>query len=204
MVPIYNTNPRFYNPRYMNNESLKQVKSIYGEILGIADHLPISSVGVTIVALYHSAVDRLNEVSGENFNRFKVSPNEGISANGRLHSASVVRPKMTSLLSTLEYTYGLHKTQRGEASQAPTIVTINNNNSVNISVTPLQQILEQISDNDSLRTDVEELKSVIEGNKDKQRASGLLNSIQQKSWDIFIALLPAVLQGLGSLPPQQQ
>lgn len=186
----------------MADVTLNRIRSIYGEVLGLADHLPSHAVNVTTVELYNSAIDRLNGVADDDFNRFKVLPGEGLSMNGRLHSTSTVRPKMTSLLSTLEYTYGFSKTQRGELQQAPTIVTIHNNNQVNITVTPIQQILDRVSDED-LRADIEELRDIIEGSKDIEKASGVLSKIQEKSWDVFIALLPVVLQTLGNLSTQQ-
>lgn len=179
-----------------------RIKGIYGEILGIAAHLEGFGVPVAVVGLYNSAIDRLNVIADDDFNRFKIAPSEGIDHTHRYHSMNAVKPKMTSLLSTLEYTYGLHKTQRDEAQHIPMVVTINNNNSVNVSVTPIQQILENVTDED-LRTDIEELRTIIEGNKDAKAASGILSKIQEKSWDVFIALLPVVLQALGNLPSQQ-
>lgn len=187
----------------MADKILNQLRSIYGEILGIADHLPNDVVPVQVVSLYNSAVDRLSQVASDDLDRFKIGPSEGVNYNYRYHETDIVKPKMTSLLASLEYTYGFSKNQRGESQQPPTIVTINNNNQVSINVTPIQQIIDNVSDQD-LRADIEKLRDIIEGSKDTEKASGVLNKIQEKSWDVFIALLPVVLQTLGNLPSQQQ
>lgn len=182
---------------------IDQIKSIYGEILGIADHVPSHAVPSSVIDLYNEAVDRLIAVASErSYARFKVLVSDGVIRNGRvLYPTASARPRMTAILSSLEYTYGFSKTQRGEVQQ-PTIVTIHNNNQVNISVTPIQEIIERVSDEDLIR-DIEELRSIIEGSKDTKQASSLLSKIQEKSWDVFIALLPVVLQSLGNLPPSQ-
>lgn len=188
----------------MADRIINQIKSIYGEILGIADHVPAHAVPSSVIDLYNDAIDRLMEVSSErNYGRFRILGSDGVSRGGRiLYSTASTRPRMTAVLSALEYTYGFSKTQRGEVQQTPMIVTIHNSNQVNVSVTPIQEIIEQLSD-EYLRKDVEELRSIIEGSKDTKQASSLLSRIQERSWDVFIALLPVVLQSLGNLPPSR-
>lgn len=176
-----------------------QIKSIYGEILGIADHLPSHAVPSSVIDLYNSAIDQLAEVASvDTYSRFKVLQTDGTHFRGKIqYSTAAARPKMTAALASLEYTYGFQKNQRGHSEQPPTtIVTITNNNQLSVNVIPIQKILQNITD-EGLRKDVEELKAVIEGDKDKKKASGLLSKIQEKSWDIFIALLPVVLEKLG-------
>jgi hypothetical protein len=182
----------------MTGEIIDRIKSIYGEILGIADHLPSHAVTGSVIDLYNLAIDRLIEAASESsYSRFKVTLSDGISRNNKiLYTTASARPKMTAALSLLEYTYGFRKTQRGEVEQPTTIVTIHNNNQLTVTVIPIQYILERVTDED-LKKDIEELKTLIEGSKDKKKASNLLNTIQQKSWDIFIALLPVVLEKLG-------
>lgn len=150
-----------------------------------------------MVTLYNGAIERLNSISGDDFSRFKISTRHSRVYKGNaLYATDLVRPIMTSVLSTLEYTYGFRKTHRGEAQQPTNIITVNNNNQLSVTVISIQSILEKVTD-DNLRSDIQELKAVIEGDKDKKKASRLLNIIQQKSWDVFIALLPVVLEKLG-------
>lgn len=77
------------------------------------------------------------------------------------------------------------------------IVTVNNNNQLGVTVVPIEHILQKVTD-ENLRKDIEELKTVIEGSRDKKKANGLLSKIQEKSWDVLIALLPVVLEKLGN------
>jgi hypothetical protein len=181
----------------MADRTLQQVKALYGEILGIADHLPTSLLNPSVIELYNGAVDELSKVSNSDYSRFEAT-HADISRNFKntVYRVDTVKPKMGALLSRLEQEFDLHKPSRGEQLSSPTIVTINNNNQFSVTIVPIQEVLQSITDVD-LCADVEALKEVIQGDKDKHKASSLLNRIQQKSWDVFIALLPIVLEQLG-------
>jgi hypothetical protein len=179
----------------MAEKQVQQVRNIYGEILGIGDHLPTGTVKASVTDLYNAAVDELNKVSGSDYSRFKIGTGEYIRLD--IYRADSVRAKIASLLARLEQEFGFHKPLlRGESQPSTNIVTINNNNQLSVTVVPIQEILQRIIDPE-LRVEVEELKTIIEGDKDMSKASRLLNAIQQKSWDVFIALLPVVLERLG-------
>lgn len=178
----------------MAEKQVQQIKALYGEILGTADHLPKNSVHRTVIQLYNGAVDDLNRISDSDYSRFKANQDDLYS--DPYYAVSSLKPKMGALLARLEQEFDFHKPNRGEQSAAPMIMTVTNNNQLNVTIVPIQEILQNITDED-LRADVEELKAIVQGSKDKRRASNLLNSIQQKSWDVFIALLPVVLEHLG-------
>ena len=182
----------------MTTEKNQEIRYIYGDILGLADHLPEEYVERSTIELYNGAIDTLNDVSGIDFSRFRVTKTDAI--DDRYYPTSAVKPIMGSILSRLEQQFGFFKPSRGEQRTAPMIMTVNNTNQLNLTVVPIQEILQNITDAD-LRADVEDLRAVVQGDKNKKKASSILNAIQQKSWDVFIALLPTVLEHLGKQPP---
>lgn len=179
----------------MAERKLQQIQALYGEILGMADHLPSDTVNLSLVKIYNSCIDELNSATENDYSRFKASDDDAFVINDTYWTSSL-KPKMGGLLARLEQEFGFSKPQRGTGRPSTNIITIHNNNQLSVTVVPIQEILQGITDPD-LRADVEELRDVIEGDKSKQRASSLLNTIQQKSWDIFLALLPLVLERLG-------
>jgi hypothetical protein len=179
----------------MADRQIQQIRSIYGEILGIADHLAPNLVPASSIVLYNGAIDELSSISASDYSRFKATSADAYSQTD--YYVSAVKPKMGSLLARLEQEFGFYKPERGAPQPTTNIVTIHNNNQLSVTVIPIQEVLQTITDDEGLRADVEALKAVIEGNKDKKRASSLLSSIQQKSWEVFIALLPVVLEHLG-------
>jgi hypothetical protein len=180
---------------FMADLQIQKIRSIYGEILGIADHLPDGLVvNSAVTNLYNSAIDELSTVSNSDYSRFRVNQDDFFRTD--MYKIATVKPKMGSVLARLEQEFGFYKPSRGEYRAAPVIMTVNNNNQLNITITPIQEVINTINDN-ALRADVEALKAIIEGDKNKARASSLLNKIQQRSWEVFIAILPVVLERLG-------
>lgn len=154
----------------MAERQIQQIRNIYGEILGIADHLPptTSAVTTSVVNLYNSAVDELNRVSDSNYDRFKITSADTSRYHANAYTADTVKPKLGATLARLEQEFGFHKPSRGESQPSTTIVTVNNNNQLSVTVVPIQEVLQTITD-ESLRADVEALKEVIQGDKDKPR-----------------------------------
>jgi hypothetical protein len=169
------------------------IKSIYGEITGILGQLPsireTSTVPVAIADQYNSAVDELTRVSGTDYSRHRTPYD-----NDRFTLTSNIRTRVGSLARRLEQEYGYGDSK--SAPLNPVIVTVNQNQQLSVSITPIQQIIDS-SQSEELRDDLDELKIALEQSKDSKKASGLLNAIQQKSWETFIAVLPVVLEYLG-------
>lgn len=174
----------------------QRIKSIYGEVFGLLSQLPLAKdsyyTARQVVDQYNQAVEDLGGLTASDYSRFRLANTD--LADGRDYITTVVRTRMGALTKRLEEEFGLGSTQ--SAGHQTIVVTQTNNQTVSISVTPIQQIIEGITDED-LRQDVEQLKYILETSRDKEAVSKILNAVQQKSWDVFIALLPVVLQGLG-------
>jgi hypothetical protein len=67
-----------------------------------------------------------------------------------------------------------------------------------VSVTPIQELINSTS-NEEIKAELTELRDALENKKDAKKASGILSTIQAKSWEVFIKVLPYVLEHLGHL-----
>jgi len=185
----------------MADIKLQQIKSLYGELAGLLSQLPMAEksrwVSKSTGDLYNLTVDELIKLSDTNYARLKLTDNDksDYSNDDNDFDTSNLRAKLGALVKRLEEEYGFNKSV-ASAHSAPVIVTVNQNQEVTLSVTPIQQIIDS-ADDDEIKKELEELKTILETTKNPEKTSGILNKIQQISWEVFIKVLPIVLEQLG-------
>jgi len=181
----------------MAEHNLLKIKSIYGEVKGILEGLPKSPsvvVPISVGNFYNNIVDDLNNISGSDYSRLKLTPADEIEFTAGQYDATAVRVKVGSLVRKLEEEYTLGRSSGVEKS--PIIVTVNQNQQVTITVTPITEIINNTYD-ELIKADLEELDEAIKTTKDPSEVSTILGSIMQKSWEVFIKVLPYVLEKMG-------
>jgi hypothetical protein len=180
----------------------QRIKSVYGEIKGIFQALPTGSntlVPTSVAQHYNSAVDELSQVSETDYGRLKISRDDLWDAESNdNYDPIAVRAKVSALMRRLEEEHGFGASEQTSTS-APVIVTVNQNQQVTVSVTPIQEIIDSTS-NEDIKAELAELKDALENKKDAKQASSILSTIQAKSWEVFIKVLPYVLEHLGHTP----
>lgn len=180
---------------------LKQINSLYGELAGLLSQLPLAEksrwVSKSTGDLYNSTVDELIKLSGTEYSRLKLSDGDTseYSSNDDDFDTANLRVKLGALVKRLEEEYGFNR-NASTGNSAPVIVTVNQNQEVTLTVTPIQQIIDSTDDSE-VRKELNELKTILETTKDPEKTSGILNKIQKISWEVFIKVLPIVLEQLG-------
>lgn len=180
----------------MTEIQLTRIKSLYGEIKGYFISLPKQSSGPYIVPVeigrnYNIAVSELTQISGINYDRFKV-PNieerRGSDLNIRL-----VQPQMSALVSRLEEEFGFGK---NDSVPHPTIAIFNknqNNNTIEINYTINDLIAEEKSDTG--KDKLNELKQELRNpNKNWEKIKSILIWILNYSKELSLKIIPIILQ----------
>lgn len=173
-----------------------RIKSVYGDIAGILSQIPLTTDKFTVVYRqtgdqYNRAVDELTTASQTDYSRYKLTPADRYSESAYI--LPVTRARIGSLVKRLEEEYGFGTATQSQTS--PIVLTINQNQQVTLNITPIQQIIDTAGED--VKQELQELKHVLETSKDAKQASGILNKIQQKSWEVFMRVLPYVLEQLG-------
>jgi hypothetical protein len=176
----------------------QRIKSLYGEIKGLLKQLPVhekTGISPSIGRQYNAIIDDLNSVSGTDYTRSKLTK-EDIWPYGdeSYYDPTATRAKCGSIVERLEEEFDFGNTL--STNVAPIVVTMNQNQQVTVSVTPLQQIIDSVTD-DELRNELEELKQVLDTDKNPKTVSRILNTVQVKSWEVFIKVLPFILEHMG-------
>lgn len=175
-----------------------KIKGLYGEIKGIFESikdLTYLSVEDHTVTTYNSLVDELMSISEGNYVRSKIplEYRKDPSKRGRyLFSAELVKPIVSGLMRKLEEEYGFGRNQT-----QPSVVLVNKNmnkTSIDISYT-IQTLIDDESDDDT-KAKLIELEEALK-DKDKSRISAIVKWILDKSFDIFIQVLPIIIQNYG-------
>lgn len=176
----------------------QRIKSLYGEIKGILSQLPLSETAYcyppSIIEQCNASLNDLNQITGTNYSRHKITENDRWEANQNLYDAQIVRTKLGSVISRLEQEYGFGVIE--QTALAPVILTVNQSQQVQVTVTPINEIIQSSSD-DELKLLLEELKKEIETTKNVGKTKDILAKILDKSWELFIKILPYVLEKWG-------
>ncbi len=184
-----------YN-EYMAEIQIQRIKSIYGEVKGILREMPSEAPGRAlrwpIAEHYNFAVDDLSQVAGTNYDRFKIEHDSKM--NEHYTNISMARTKAGALISRLEQEYGFDDIPKEKT--APIVVTVQQNQTLNVNVTPIQQLMESTMD-DELRTLLEELRDSLETQQNVAKTKGILKNLMEKSWELFVKVLPYVLENIG-------
>jgi len=176
---------------------LQRIKSLYGEVTGILSQLPLtektSCYPPSIVKQYNGAVDELSTVTTTDYGRHKIGDEDRWEGRNDWYDSQIVRSKMGSIISRLEQEYGF-----GDAKGlvSPMVLTINQNQQVSISITPINEIINETTDEDIKRL-LAELKNEVEITKNKSKIKDLLAKVLEKSWEVFIRVLPYILEKMG-------
>lgn len=182
----------------MAEVQLTKIKGLYGEASGLLSQLPLvtqaSAISPAIAQQLNTVIDELSSVTDTDYSRHKLTEEDKWYGNKQQYDNAIVRTKTGSLVKRLEEEYGFGAT--ASSPTAPVIVTVNQNQQVTLNVTPVQDIIDTTEDNE-LKSTLEELKQLLETTKDPEQASSLLNKVQQKSWEVFMKVLPFVLEQLG-------
>lgn len=175
---------------------LQRIRGVYGEIAGILGELPLEEVSYYIPSQigrhYNTVVDELNQVAETNYSRSKLVQDDYFNEDPEHYITSMVRIKVGGLVKRLEQEYSFG-TNAASSHTAPVVVTVNQNQQVTVSVTPIQQIIDS-TDSEDVRQELEELKRAVETGTDQKKTSSILNSLQQKSWEVFMKVLPYMLE----------
>lgn len=147
---------------------------------------------------YNNAVDELSRVAETDYARLKLTSDDeweyGVNND---YDPTAARAKVSSLVGRLEEEHGFGSSE--PVAGSPVVVTVNQNQQVTVSVTPIQEIINS-SDDDEIKAQLQELKNTLETSKDAKKLSRILNTIQERSWEVFIKVLPYVLEHWGSHP----
>lgn len=180
----------------MAEVQLQRLKGLYGEIAGILYELPKNDTDTVlfsghIVEQYNAVVDEISQVSNTDYNRHKISKDSNY-ADG-YHTIATVRSKIGSLVRRLEQEYGF---SLKDSRNTPVVVTVQQNQTVNITVTPIQTLINDTED-EILRDQLEDLRHAVEVDKSPSATRKVLKVIMEKSWELFIKVLPYVLEHIG-------
>lgn len=190
----------------MAETKLPQIRGIYGTVKGMLSQIPLENqtksraIATTISQQYNAAIDRLSAISDTDYSDHKLTDFDGpfgahISNSMGQHGIASARVKMGSLISRLEEEYNFGAATQN--STPPLFISMNQNQQqVSMTLIPIQQFIDSAEDNE-LRQELEELKHAVEVNKSPQETTTILGKILNKSWEVFIKILPYVFEHLG-------
>ena len=180
----------------MDNDQLRQIKSIYGEILGIFTDLQNPKDSYTtparVAEQFNECLKELSQITKQSYDRFMLTHNDIAEHSNGSYTTAIVRPRIGSVVRRLEAQYGFDSQNR----ESPMIITVNNNNQMTVTVTPIQEIIQNEQD-DEVKDLLLELREALNTDKKSEKTSTILSTLQQKSWEVFIKVLPFVLEQIG-------
>ncbi len=185
----------------MTDDQLQQIRGIYGEIAGWLEGLPPEQhpngfptvVNGDVIGSYNMEVMRLTQITDVSYSHCQLNRGDSMANSGRSFYTTNVKMKMGALAKRLEQEYGLGQSNN---TSAPIVVSVQQNQQVSVSVTPIQQFIDS-TDNDDLREALQDLRHTVEVSKDTAETTGILGKIMAMSWEVFIKVLPYVLEHLG-------
>ncbi|HET6864226.1 MAG TPA: hypothetical protein VFH37_03470 [Candidatus Saccharimonadales bacterium] len=183
----------------MAEDKSKELKRLYGEVKGILNVLPTSDksgVSHSIGEHFNSLIDELDFVDDTDYSRLKLADSDTWPYGSKdLYDPVAIRSKVSSAVTRLEEDYGFGSALVSQTT-APIVVTMNNSQEVTVSVTPIQQIIDETDDAD-IKMELENLKKELQTSRNPKTISKMLNALQEKSWEVFIKILPFVLEHMG-------
>lgn len=181
----------------MDSSQLQQVQIIYGEILGIFTELPNAKdtyyTPAPVAEQFNNCINDLSKSTHEDYSRFKLTQNDMLKHSDiGNYDTTIVRTRIGSVVRRLEANYGFDSQVR----ESPMIITVNNNNQMTVTVTPIREIIQSEQDNE-IKDLLLELREALHTDKKSEKTSSILSTLQQKSWEVFIKVLPYVLEQIG-------
>ena len=183
----------------MLTENLAQIKAIYKSILGLISSVdPKSGYSVNRVLgeNYDFQVDQLTSVTRTDYSRFKVVGRVEVNEYGSIFARDFVS-MLSQLAGELE---GRYDFDINNQSEPHTVVTIDNSNRNQISIAfkSINQVISEFDDPEVI-SKLAELNQLLASNRqDVGKIQKVLVWLADKSWEAFLAVLPYLLDKLGT------
>ena len=164
----------------------QRIKSIYSEIEGYLnafsdkDQIIPKQVGRN----YNEMLSELSQLTQSDFDR------HAIRVTGSYYLISDARMSMSSVANRLKNDYGF--SEQNNTHSNPIVINVNQNQQMTVSVTNVQELISSQSD-DELKELLQELSEAIDS-KNADRSKTLLAALGDKSWELFIKVLPYFLE----------
>ena len=168
----------------------QRIKSIYSEIDGYLNAFSDKEqvISKEIANNYNQLLVELTEFTQSDFTRHSIK------IKGSYYLISDARMSMSSVASRLRSDYNFN--EQNVASSNPIVINVNQNQQMTVSVTAVQELIDNQTDED-IKLLLEELSEAI-AFKDTDRSRNLLTTIGDKSWELFIKVLPYFLEKWSS------
>lgn len=176
----------------MSSEDNKRIEIAYAQLKSLQVQ-PLKNKledSEQVIDEANRVIDELAEATGENFDSYKMTKIL-TPAKHRQYYPADTRSKLHSLLARLKVQYDFDK-EPAKTVETPVIVQVNQTQQVSLTVTPITQLIEHASD-DETKQILLDIKDAIE-KKDEKRVTSLLKTIADKSFELFIRILPYLLE----------
>jgi hypothetical protein len=168
---------------------------IKGDLIGLEAYMAGYYVVPERARRFNDLMDDLSNITSSDYGSHKLSAayfsDEGM--KGELDVAGF-RQCAQSVVSRLVGEYNLNEKKSETAT--PLVVNITNQNSMQVTYTPIEEVINSQSD-EELKVLLLELKEELGGKKEKTKVQKTLNKIASRSWQVFLQVLPYVLQKYG-------
>ena len=164
----------------------QRIKSIYSEIEGYLNGLSDKEqvISKEIGRNYNELLSELTGLTQTDFQRHEIK------MRGNYFLISDARLSMSSVTSRLKSDYSFFEPIGSHSS--PVVINVNQNQQMTVSVTTIQELIESQADDDVKELLIELSEAISSKNTDKSKT--LLSTIGDKSWELFIKVLPYFLE----------
>jgi hypothetical protein len=176
---------------------LTRIKSIYGDLKGLLNQVPLtetnSMIDEFLVIQLNNVLDNLTRVADTDFSQYKVPENKRIENWQEKFPTDIVRVQLGRVISRLESEYNFGEKNH---SQTPGIVIFNKNESeislkINYSISDL---ISRSTDGESKRKLAQLDEELNKAEKNWETIKGILIWILNFSKNLFLEILPIILQ----------
>lgn len=183
----------------MDQLNLSKIRAIYKSLLSVLKTIDPSdgySISQGMINSYDQDMDELSMLTGDDYSRYKSSlyVHKGEYNGYWSKEFAVLLSKITGHLA------GIYEFDAAQHVSPSTIITVDNTNKneVNISYKTINQLIADVEDPEVVQK-LAELNSLLsDSEKDVPKIRQVLSWLADKSWDVFIAVLPYMLGKLSS------
>lgn len=170
----------------MGEVDRQRIKSIYSEIGGYLDAFSDKEqiIPKQIGRNYNQLLSELKELTQADFERHTIR------ITGSHYLISDARMSMSAVVSRLKNDYGFY--EQNTFNSSPVVINVNQNQQMTVSVTTIQDLIASQPD-DEMKELLKELSEAI-NSKNADKSKTLLSTIGDKSWELFIKVLPYFLE----------
>ncbi len=185
----------------MAEVNLLRIKSCYSEINGIYANISADNnayVPERLVLTYNNElIPELNSLTLNDFSRYKVPIDDISDSNGDC-AGSQVKMSLGPLLARLENDYEF-KVMPEVEQRAPVIISVNQQQQqAQVTFTSIHDLISSQTDDEIIKI-LRSIEVEMASKKSSKTIKPLLKSLMDKSWDVFVALIPVILDYSGSL-----